>query len=142
MPYPKNVAPTKAAFFIALPLALCACGRDQNLYGHWEGDRDWRTLGQPSEEVARALAAINLDLKSDDSFVLTDGGVPFTGTWYQTGDGIALQVQTILNRPLEIQSENTKKAADFTVRYASGNLYFRSTADKVEIELKKKTKRG
>lgn len=121
-------------------MAIACAGPDQNLYGKWEGDRDWKRINAATEEAARAFAAVNLTLKADRSFLLQDGGIPFEGSWIQSGETIELRVETILNRPLEQQQESTKKQAEFKVRYKDGKLYFKSPADSNEIELKKKAK--
>lgn len=110
------------------------------MIGYWEGDRDWRMMGNPNESFARTLAWINIELKSDGTFVLKDGGVPYTGEWVSSGNQIDLQVMTVLNRPLEKQGEATKKAAVFSIRYENKAMFFKSIADTKEIELKKKTK--
>jgi hypothetical protein len=110
------------------------------MIGYWEGDRDWKQMGSASEAVARAVAAINLNLKADGTFVLQDGGIDFSGEWVASGNKIDLQVMTILNRPLAQQGEETKKAAVFSVRYENKAMFFKSIADAKEIELKKKTK--
>lgn len=109
------------------------------MIGYWEGDRDWRMMGG-TEAVARAVAAVNLDIRGDGTFTLWDGGVDFTGDWVASGNKIDLQVMTILNRPLEQQGEATKKAAVFSIRYENKAMFFKSIADTKEIELKKKTK--
>ena len=121
-------------------LILAGCSRNSDLYGKWEGDRDWKALKLDSEAVARAVAAVNLDLKTDDTFVLIDGGVPFEGNWTQSGNDIHLEVVKILNRPLEGQSDQVKKASTFALRLEKGRLYYKSPTDTNEIELEKKPK--
>jgi len=123
--------------FILVLGSLTACGKDRNLYGTWKGARDWRSLNLDSEEVARALAAVDLELKGTGAFTLNDGSVKFDGNWIQSGDTIELRVESILNRPLEQQSDAVKKSADFVVRYQGGKMFFKNPTDTMEIELKK-----
>lgn len=134
----------KAGIIVSISLGcaliLAGCSRNADLYGKWEGDRDWKSLKLDSEAVARAVAAVNLDLKTDDTFVLIDGGVPFEGNWTQSGNEIRLDVVKILNRPLESQSDEVKKASAFSVRFDKGKLFYKSPSDSGEIELEKKPK--
>ena len=106
----------------------------------WQGDYDWKMIKAETEAAARAYAAVNLNLKADSSFVLQDGGVDFTGTWSQTDSGVDLNVEKMLNRPIEHQSEETKKLAKFKVRVENKHMFFKNSLYDVEIELKKQAK--
>ena len=105
----------------------------------WKGDRDWKKV-IADEAAARATSAVNLNLKSDGTFVLQDGGPDFTGTWVQSGSKVELQVEKFLNRPIEQQSEDTKRLARFDIRIENNRMYFKNAVYDVEIELKKQAK--
>ncbi len=104
----------------------------------WQGDRNWKLLHLDSEEVARARAAVNLSLKPDGTYVLQDGGEPFTGTWSQTASGVNLEVETYMNR--QIQQQLTEKHSTFVVRVKGKRMFFKNSSDDTEIELKKQSK--
>ena len=124
---------------VGLALILAGCGHGTTLSGMWKGDRDWKALGLDSEAVARAIAAVNLNLKSDGSFVLQDGGIPYTGSWTQSGSDVNLKVETILNRPVVLQQESIQMQTDFKLHVVGGRIFFKSPADTKEFELKKET---
>ncbi len=130
-----------AAVFLLACGTTIGCGTDEKLFGHWEGDRGWKSLGIENEQAARGLAAINLDLKADGTFVVTDFGIPFEGNWVQTGSGVDLRVLAVLKRSIEIQPDSVKKQAVFTVRYSEGKIFFKNATDSGEFELKKQAKR-
>jgi len=116
------------------------CSQDRSLAGKWKGDRDWRKVNAETEAASRAFAAVNLDLKPSGAFLLQDGGIPFTGTWVQTPEKVDLRVETILNKPLELQVESTEGMSRFTIRVEGTRLFFKNPADETEIELKKELK--
>ena len=95
-------------------------------------------MGLTDERVARALAAVNLDLKADGTFLLTDGGMPFEGNWTASGDTVNLKVTMFMNRNLERQSEDVQKQAIFSVRKEKGQLIFSRGTSSETIVLKKK----
>ena len=123
---------------VGLALVLAGCSQDRTLSGMWQGDRDWRKLHLDNEEIARARAAINLSLKSDGTFVLQDGGEPFTGTWSKIDTGVHLEVETYMNRP--IQQQLTETHSSFVVRVDGKRMFFKNSSDETEIELKKQAK--
>lgn len=127
------------AIALVLVLAGYGCSQDRSLSGMWKGDRDWKKV-IADEAAARATSAVNLNLKSDGTFVLQDGGPDFTGTWVQSGSKVELQVEKFLNRPIEQQSEDTKRLARFDIRIENNRMYFKNAVYDVEIELKKQAK--
>ena len=129
-----------ACLFLVATLGGLACGPDRNLIGHWEGNRDWHKMDGITEEASRAFAAVNLDFRSDGTFLVVDGGVPFEGSWSQSGVNLDLRTETVMNKPLTQQPDAVQKQTAFTIRYQNGHLFFRTMADLVDIELKKKTK--
>jgi hypothetical protein len=129
------------ALGLILVLAGSGCSQDRSLAGMWKGDRDWKKINTETEAAARAFAAVNLDLKASGEFVLQDGGVPYTGTWVPYTDKVELVVETILNKPLDMQAEQTQKLSHFTVRIENKRLFFKNPIDETEFELKKELKR-
>jgi hypothetical protein len=113
---------------------------DQKLVGFWQGDRDWKELHLDNESVARSLSAIDLTLKLDGSFLLKDGQVPFTGPWIQRDKAIELQVETIMNKPIEQQPDSVKSNVGYMLRVDGAKLFFKKQGDDLEIELKKQSK--
>ncbi len=116
------------------------CSQDRSQTGVWKGDRDWRKVNAETEAASRAFAAVNLDLKASGEFLLQDGGIPFTGTWVQSPEKVDLRVETILNKPLELQAESTQGMSRFSIRVEGARLFFKNPADETEIELKKELK--
>lgn len=106
----------------------------------WKGDRDWRKVNAETEAASRAFAAVNLELKVSGEFLLQDGGIPFTGTWVQSQEKVDLRVETILNKPLELQADSTQGMSRFSIRVEGARLFFKNPADDTEIELKKELK--
>ena len=121
--------------FAVLP---SSCQTNRDLYGLWQGQRNWKKLNLDNEAIARALAAVDLELSANGSFVLHDNSINYNGRWVQSGDSIDLRVETIMNRPLELQTESTQKQSVFSLRFSKGSLFFKDTSDHKEIELKKK----
>ncbi len=121
-------------------LILGGCSQDRSLAGMWKGDRDWRKVNAETEAASRAFAAVNLELKVSGEFLLQDGGIPFTGTWVQSQEKVDLRVETILNKPLELQADSTQGMSRFSIRVEGARLFFKNPADDTEIELKKELK--
>ena len=89
--------------------------------------------------MARHLAAIDLELSADGSFKLRDVA-NYGGSWVQTGSGVDLRVETILNRPIEQQQESVQKSFKFDVRVENGRMFYKNLGDTQELELKKELK--
>jgi hypothetical protein len=115
-----------------------SCKTNRDLVGLWQGQRNWKESNLDNEAIARALAAIDLDLKANGSFILHDNSINYNGSWVQSGESVDLRVDTIMNRPLERQPDSTQKQSVFSIRARQGSLYFKDTTDREEIELKKK----
>jgi hypothetical protein len=107
------------------------------LHGTWKGDRDWRKINTTNEAAARALSAIDLILKPDGSFTLTDGGMPFTGSWVQSGNMLDLRVETFMNTTLDRQTKAVQDASQFVVEYQNGDLHFRAKTEEGSTVLKR-----
>jgi hypothetical protein len=106
----------------------------------WKGDRNWRDLHLDNEAVARARAAVNLELKPSGEFVLTDGGEPFTGTWIQSSTKLDLQPETYMNKPIEQMTPEARNLLSFSVRIDKGHLFYMNYVGEKEFELKKEAK--
>lgn len=127
--------------FAALLVLAVGCSKNKDLYGHWEGTRDWKTVGAVDENWGRTIAAIDVDLNADGTFVVRDMSLPYEGEWVDKGDHVDLTVLTVLRQPIAKQKDDIqKRASDFTLRYSEGKLYFKTPTDTTEIELKKKPK--
>jgi hypothetical protein len=108
---------------------------DADIIGTWQGERDWKQLSTSSEEAAKALAAVNLEIKATGRFLLQDGGIPFEGNWVRETNSIRLDVDTFMNRNIEAQPDMVKESAIFSVRFENGSLYYKSKQDTVEIPM-------
>jgi hypothetical protein len=117
---------------------LAGCQSNESLYGKWSGSRDWKKVGAANELVARAVSAVDLTLKSDRTFELTDGGMPYEGEWSRSGDQIYLNVTMILNKRLDLESEQVKQAAQFELKVVGDTLKFKQALAEEVVELKKK----
>ncbi len=128
----------KAAILLSISAAIIVgCAPSPDIYGHWEGNRDWKALGTADENVARALAAVNLDLKPYGNFVLTEGGVPFEGTFVVSGSEIRLDVKTILRKPISVQPSATQQAALYEVKFENGSILLRAEKDRDWLKMTK-----
>jgi hypothetical protein len=120
-----------------LLLFTAGCQQNDTLFGMWQGDRDWKRVDGVSESVARALSAVNLNLKPNGVFELTDAGLPITGQWVRSGNSVTLTPQTFMNTSLGKQSEEVQKALRFEVNIVGDNLEYRLDNEKTPVRLKK-----
>jgi hypothetical protein len=124
----------------AVVILLVGCQQNESLYGTWQGDRDWKTINTTNEAAARALAAVDLVIKADGTFLLTDGGMPFGGKWRRSGDSIELIVETFMNADILKQTKDVQDAASFEVELQGDKLRYRPKDAKDWLELTKKPK--
>jgi hypothetical protein len=121
---------------LILGLSLTGCRQNRSLAGLWKGDRDWKSI--PADEgAARAMAAIDLDLKPSGEFILKEGGSPFTGIWTQNDSKVELKVETFMNRPIDHMDPEALKRLEFNIRVDKGRLFYQNYIGEKEIELKK-----
>ena len=85
---------------------------DPTLSGEWSGTGavPEGTLTEPA--LAYSFAGIKLTLDALGTFRLVDGGLPLAGRWRRTGNLLTFDVETLMERPLGVQPETTRKAAD------------------------------
>ncbi|HLO97396.1 MAG TPA: hypothetical protein VK171_02270 [Fimbriimonas sp.] len=126
----------------ALGIFLGGCQNNQPIYGTWVGGRDWKQIPSTSEEISKALASVEVQIRPAGSFTVIDGGIPFEGTWARSGDKINLRVTTVLGRALEMQGDPVKAQAVFSVRFDGKNLLFRNGTEWQEVILKKTATTG
>lgn len=116
--------------------AAFGCHRsDADIIGSWQGDRDWKKIETTSEPAAKALAAVNLEIKVSGRFLIQDGGVPFEGNWVREGDSVRFDVDTVMNRNLDSQPQMVKDSAMFSVRVDPKGLRYKSKQDTDEIPM-------
>lgn len=126
----------------ALGIFLGGCQNNQAIYGTWTGGRDSKQYQTTSEEIAKALASVEVQIKPSGSFTVIDGGIPFEGAWTRSGDKINLRVTSVLGRALEMQGDPVKAQAVFSLRFDGTNLLFRNGTEWQEVILKKTATTG
>lgn len=90
-------------------VALCGCsGSHFNFEGKWLGLRDFKAEPGQDVSILRTLAKIELNVKPNGKFELFEGGLPYDGSFRESGGIGYLRIQAVMNKPIESQGAFSK----------------------------------
>ncbi|HRI73094.1 MAG TPA: hypothetical protein PLB31_01330 [Fimbriimonadaceae bacterium] len=79
---------------------LWGCTSTKPFYGKWQGERTDILKGDDSP-TANTLRIVEVEIKSDGTFVYTSAGFPATGTFRPGNGGLLLDVKEVMGRSIE-----------------------------------------
>ncbi len=79
---------------------LGGCTSTKPFYGKWQGERTDILKGDDSP-TANTLRIVEVEIKSDGTFVYTSAGFPATGTFRPGNGGLLLDVKEVMGRSIE-----------------------------------------
>ena len=113
----------------ALTLVICiaGCGPRFNFEGTWQGERQVQLVENADPTIGRTLSKVQLTIKSNDDYVLVDGGLPSAGHLNRIEKGAELDPTKVYDRSIERQPPETQvRFRGTTITIENGTLRFMS----------------
>lgn len=123
-------------------LALAGCGGSRSeLLGAWAGEREGLIRPEAKNDpIAQGLKRVELTIKPDDSFELSDIGIPMAGTVRYDGSTARLKPKTRLGRPVNEDPRIAANISEFTLELnKDGSAIFRTHENPEGVTLRRKS---